>query len=220
LNRKERKGRQDLEGFAPFAAGLFQPDPVELMESMAVTKPLRGDTGLTDLIDARDLPKHDLRFEVLGTLDEASSALGIVRASQARPETRELVLDIQRDLCWMMSELAAVSEDGRPETHITAERLTMLEKAYRELTAAHPLTAAFTVPGDSLVGALLHLARSIVRRAERHVTQLDHEAPLANRYIIPYLNRLSTLVFALAHAEEAAAGIAKPTLAHEQAGGL
>ncbi|MCS6911183.1 MAG: ATP:cob(I)alamin adenosyltransferase [Anaerolineales bacterium] len=142
-----------------------------------MTKPLRGDTGLTDLIDARDLPKHDLRFEVLGTLDEASSALGMVRASPIRPETRELILSIQRDLCWMMSELAALSDDRRPESRITPERL------------------------------------------ERRVTQLDQEAPLPNPHIISYLNRLSTLVYAMAHAEEAAAGITKPTVAH-QPGGL
>jgi len=185
-----------------------------------VSKLLRGDTGLTDLIGARDVPKHDLRFEVLGTLDEASSALGVVRASDARPETRDLILEVQRDLCWMMSELAAVSDDRRPETHITPERLEMLEKAYYDLTAARPLTAAFTVPGDSLTGALLHLARSIIRRAERRVTQLDHEAPLSNPCIIPYLNRLSTLVYAMAHAEEAASGIPQPTIAHAPKGGF
>jgi cob(I)alamin adenosyltransferase len=185
-----------------------------------LTKPLRGDFGLTDLIDARDLPKHDLRFEVLGTLDEASSALGVVRASPARPETRELILDIQRDLYWMMSELAAVSDERRPEARITRERLAALEQAYHELTATHPLTDAFTVPGDSMVGALLHMARAVIRRAERHVTQLEHDAPLANPHIIPYLNRLSTLVYALARAEEAAAGIAEPTVAHQPEGGL
>ena len=185
-----------------------------------MSKLLRGDTGLTDLIDARDVPKHDLRFDVLGTLDEASSALGVVRASEVRPETRELILEIQRDLCWMMSELAAVSDDRRPDMHITPERLEMLENAYHELTADRPLAAAFTVPGDSLAGALLHLARSIVRRAERHVTQLDHESPLSNPCIIPYLNRLSTLVYAMAHAEEVASGISKPTIAHAPKGGF
>ncbi len=187
---------------------------------MTVSKPLRGDAGFTDLIDARDLPKHALRFEVLGTLDEASSALGVVRASEVRPETRELILEIQRDLCWMMSELAAVSNDRRPESHITPERLAMLEKAYHDSTAAHPLTGAFTVPGDSLVGALLHMARAIIRRAERHVTQLNHASPLSNPYLIPYLNRLSTLVYAMARAEEDAAGIAEPTIAHKPEGGF
>ncbi len=180
---------------------------------------LRGDAGLTDLRDARDLPKHDLRFEVLGTLDEASSALGVVRASHPSPETGALILEIQRDLCWMMSELAAVSDRSGGETYITAARLTHLERAYHALTTVHPLGAAFTVPGDSLVGAYLHLARAIIRRAERHVTQLHAATPFTNPNIIPYLNRLSTLLYALAHAEEVIAGI-KPTIAHEPQGGF
>ena len=71
-----------------------------------------------------------------------------------------------------------------------------------------------------MVGALLHMARAIVRRAERHVTQLDHVSPLSSPHIIPYLNRLSTLIYAMAHAEEAAAGIKEPTIAHKPEGGL
>ncbi len=186
---------------------------------MTVSKPLRGDTGFTDLIDARDLPKYELRFEVLGTLDEASSALGVVRASRVRPETRELILNIQRDLCWMMSELA-VSGDQRSESHITAERLALLERAYHGFTVAHPLTPGFIVPGDTLVGALLHVARSIIRRAERRVAQLEHESPLSNPRILPYLNRLSTLIYAMACAEEAAVGVTEPTLARKPEGGF
>jgi cob(I)alamin adenosyltransferase len=185
-----------------------------------MVKRLRGDTGLTDLLDIRDLPKSDLRFEVLGTLDEASSALGVVRASGAEPETRQLILEIQRDLCWMMSELAEVSSNQQHPPHITTERLEFLEEAYYELTASYPLTAAFAVPGDSMVGALLHLARSIIRRAERHVTALDIQTRLQNPYIIPYLNRLSTLMFAVARAEEANSGIPEPTVAHAPGGGL
>jgi cob(I)alamin adenosyltransferase len=181
---------------------------------------LRGDTGLTDLLDASDLPKSELRFEVLGTIDEASSAIGVVRASGARQDTRTLLLDIQRDLCWMMSELALVSIDQPRETHITQERLEALEEAYHEATAAYPLVSAFTVPGDSMVGALFHLARSIVRRAERRVTSLDLEVPMHNPNIIPYLNRLSTLLFALARAEEARSGVTEPTVAHVPENGL
>lgn len=187
----------------------------------APTRRLRGDTGRTDLIDQRDLPKHDLRFEVLGTLDEASSALGVARATAARPDTRELILAVQRDLCWMMSELAVARPSGpEAESHIAAPQLHRLEQAYQQLTLAHPLSPSFTVPGDCLAGALLHLARSIVRRAERHVTRLAFTAALPNPHIIPYLNRLSTLLFALARAEEAAAGLEAQTLAHPAAGGL
>jgi cob(I)alamin adenosyltransferase len=178
-----------------------------------MSKQLRGDEGLTDLLDARDIPKSDLRFEVLGTLDEASSALGVVRANNPQPDTKDLILELQSDLCWMMSELATLSIEQVPETHITTDRLELLEKAFHELTAAHPPSSTFIAPGDSMVGALLHLARSIVRRAERHVALLNIQAPLPNQNIIPYLNRLSTLLFAMARAEEANLGIPNPTVA-------
>ena len=71
-----------------------------------------------------------------------------------------------------------------------------------------------------MVGAFLHLARSIIRRAERHVTALDGQRPLPNPNIIPYLNRLSTLMFAVARAEEASSGISESTVAHAPAGGI
>lgn len=177
-----------------------------------MSKPLRGDAGLTDLSDKCDLPKYDQRFEVLGTLDEASSALGVVRASDASAETRDLLLAIQHDLCWMMSELALMASEGRPEPHITPARLRVLEDAYHAATAAHPLGSTFAVPGDSMAGALLHLARTIVRRAERHAVLLNAESPLPNPHIIPYLNRLSTLLFALVRVEEARMGVSEPTL--------
>ncbi|MBI3361768.1 MAG: cob(I)yrinic acid a,c-diamide adenosyltransferase [Chloroflexi bacterium] len=178
----------------------------------------RGDLGLTDLIDRQDVPKFDLRFEVLGALDEASSALGLVRAGAARAETKELVLAVQRDLCWLMSELAAVGDEARPESHIDAGRLEFLESEFQRVTAGVPLGDAFVVPGDTQASAALQLARAIIRRAERQVTLLDREAGLPNPNIIAYLNRLSALVYALARAEDAASG-APSTIAHPSSNG-
>ena len=180
----------------------------------------RGDLGLTDLIDQRDLPKFELRFDVLGALDEASSALGVVRAGPANLETKAVVLAVQRDLCWMMSELAAVSEAGRPPSQITPGRLEYLTTEFQRLTAGAPLGNAFVVPGDSPASAALQLARAVVRRAERHVTLLERQSGLSNPNILPYLNRLSALLYALARAEDAGAGV-DPTIAHPpSAGGL
>jgi cob(I)alamin adenosyltransferase len=184
------------------------------MWGKAVSKRARDDESVTDLIDERGLPKDDLRFEVLGTLDEASSALGLVRATNTSSETRDLILEIQTDLCWMMSELSVVSDEKRFETHITVERLGALEKAYRDLTATRPeidrelkaartRSSSFVPPGQNTVGALMHLACSIIRRAERHLKLLDAAARLHNPRIIPYVNRLSTLVYAMARVEEA-----------------
>lgn len=173
----------------------------------------RGDLGLTDLIDRQDVPKSDLRFDVLGTLDEVSSALGLVRAGPATEGTKDIVLAVQRDLCWMMSELARVADEGRPETHVTPGRVVYLEAAFNRLTADAPLGTSFVVPGDTPASAALQYARTIVRRAERYVTLLDREAGLPSAQIIPYLNRLSALLYALARAEDSTSGV-PPTIAH------
>jgi cob(I)alamin adenosyltransferase len=179
----------------------------------------RGDLGYSDLLDRRDVPKHDLRFEVLGSLDEASSALGLARAVETSPEAKALVLDVQRDLCWMMSELAAENDDARPSTHITEERVGWLDSHFQMLSNRHPPGQGFVVPGDSPAGAALHLARTIVRRAERNVTQLHAERPLHNPAIITYLNHLSALLYVLARAEDIGAGVNAPTPAKPASNG-
>jgi len=173
----------------------------------------RGDLGLTDLIDRQNVPKSDLRFEVLGTLDEASSALGLVRAGSASPAAKELVLAVQRDLCWMMSEFAAESDQARPPSQITQARVDWLEAQYQSIVARNPLGNGFVVPGDSMAGAALQLARTIVRRAERYVTLFQNQSPLPNPLLIAYLNRLSAVLYALARAEDVAAGVTAPTMA-------
>ena len=173
----------------------------------------RGDLGLTDLIDKQDVPKFDLRIEVLGQLDEASSALGMVRACSPSEVTKAMILDIQRDLCWMMSDLAAVLANKAEAIHTTTERILYLQTEFHRPTAATPLGNTFVVPGDSQTSASLHLARAIVRRAERYVTLLEREAGLPNENILPYLNRLSALLYVMARGEDEAAGSAS-TRAH------
>lgn len=172
----------------------------------------RGDLGYTDLLDQQDVPKHDLRVEVLGTLDEVSSALGVARATASNERTRELILQIQCDLCWMMSELAATTEAARPETHITQERVDWLAGVMAELEAENPLEPGFVAPGDSPSGSFIQLARAIVRRAERLVTRLNHVGMLHNAWILAYLNRLSALLYVLARCEDRAAGVTSPTM--------
>ena len=174
----------------------------------------RGDFGYTDLLDQQDVPKHDLRIEVLGTLDEASSALGIARATTDSEQSATLILEIQRDLCWMMSELAATTEEARPGIHITAERVEWLADTMAELQADAPLEPYFIVPGDSTSGGFVQLGRSVVRRAERLVTLLDQQGALHNSHIIAYLNRLSALLYVLARYEDLQAGVTAPTPAH------
>lgn len=175
----------------------------------------RGDAGLTDLLNRRDVPKYDLRVEVLGTLDEVSSAVGVARAMSTDQTARGLLLEIQRDLCYMMSEIAGHPPNGSRE-HIDAERAAWLETQLAALQNQAPWAKGFIVPGDSPVGAYLQLARAITRRAERQVARLAHEETLENHLILAYLNRLAYVLYALARVEEQHAGIVQPTMARQE----
>lgn len=176
----------------------------------------RGDEGFTDLLDRKDVPKYDLRVEALGGLDEVSAALGVVRAHARRAETKTLVLEIQRDLCYMMSEVAGQAGAAAAPAAIDATRTEWLQTRLDDLQREAPWAQGFVVPGDTLVGAYLQLARAIVRRAERAVARLTHENILPNRLILVYLNRLSLVLYALTRVEELHAGVNTPTLAREK----
>lgn len=165
-----------------------------------------GDQGYTRLLGKEQVPKHDLRPEAYGTVDEASSFMGLVRAETGiNDRTKDTIQQAQRDLWILMGELAATPEVKLPQ-RLEPERTTWLENEIDWLGAATPPLTEFVLPGDTRVGALLDVARTVVRRAERCVAQLAHEDHLSNPEILRYLNRLSSLLFALARYEEHLAG--------------
>lgn len=161
-----------------------------------------GDTGYTRLLGREEVPKYDLRPEAYGTVDEASSIMGLIRAEPATsPRTKQLILAAQRDLWFLMGELAAAPGVTLPK-RLTAERTAWLETEIDRLGQETPPLTQFVIPGDTITGAWLDVARTVVRRAERGVARLAHEDGLDNDTILPYLNRLSSLLFALARYEE------------------
>jgi cob(I)alamin adenosyltransferase len=173
-----------------------------------------GDEGYTKLLGPDRVPKYDLRPETYGAVDEASSFMGLARADAAAgAETKHLLLLSQRDLWLLMGELAAGPDVVLPQ-RLEAARVTWLEAEIDRLGAVIPPLTQFVIPGDTRLGALLDVARTVVRRAERGVAHLLHNNLLPNREILRYLNRLSALLFALARFEEHRAG-QKATLAKE-----
>lgn len=172
----------------------------------------RGDDGFTGLLGPERVPKHDLRPEAYGTVDEVQAVLGVARASGCARATAEILRSIQKDLHRLMAELAGVGSGESPFAgSITAEHVGRLEGWIAEAEARVELPAAFVVPGDSKPGAALHHARTVARRAERRVVRLAHEGLLPNDDLIQYLNRLSSLLFVLACAEDLAdSGTAPP----------
>jgi len=165
----------------------------------------KGDEGYTTLLGPDRIPKYDLRPEAYGTVDEATSFLGLVRAEPSTSErTRRIVLATQRDLWILMGEMAAPPE-AKLSQRLGEERTRWLETETDRLGAEIPPLKEFVLPGNILASAWLDVARTVVRRAERLAVRLYHEEYIKNEEIIRYLNRLSSLLFALARYEEARA---------------
>lgn len=175
----------------------------------------KGDDGYTSLLGKERAPKYDRRIETVGAIDEANAAIALARTLSISPETSSILLNVQKDLYHMMSEVAATPENASRFRGITAERVSWLESSIDEISAKVSIPDKFIIPGDSSAGAAIDLARTIVRRAERHLARLLHSKKLDNLEILHYINRLSSLCFVLELLENQAAGTVHPTLANE-----
>jgi len=174
-----------------------------------------GDDGTTGLLGEGRVPKYHPRVEAIGCVDEASAAIGAARAICRSQGTNALLQTVQRDLYNLMGEVAATRENASRFRTIDTGRVEWLETQTDQVSAQIELPRGFILPGDTPASGLLALARTIVRRAERRVVQLLHEGELENFELARYLNRLSSLCFALELLENQAAGFAAPTLAED-----
>ena len=165
----------------------------------------KGDDGTTGWLGKGRLRKDDTRIETVGTLDEASAALGVARASARDPRSAALALEAQRDLYRLMAEVSASPESAR-EFHFDAGRVTWLEQQIEALGKDLEMPAEFIVPGDSPAEAAFAMARTVVRRAERRVVGLFSRGQVQNPALKEYLNRLSSLLFVLELIENRAVG--------------
>ena len=173
----------------------------------------KGDDGTTGLLfGGARVSKADLRTDAYGTTDEAVSALGLARASIGsatdRTEVRlsELTLRLQRELFVVGAELAT-HVDRRDRltdgvSRITGDMVTALEHEIDELEELVEQPKEFVVPGESMTGAALDLARTTVRRAERRAVALAASGELPDSQVVPYLNRLADLLFVAARAAD------------------
>jgi len=157
----------------------------------------KGDDGSTGLLGDGRLPKSDLRMETIGALDEATAFLGLARSLCTSGGTPELILELQRNLYQLMAETASTSETADRFQFATPEQIQILEGYIDRLSSQVKLPREFIVSGDSQAQAALDVARTIVRRAERHIAALLDRGDVQNRYLLVYLNRLSSLLFVL-----------------------
>ena len=176
----------------------------------------RGDDGTTGLLGKGRVAKDHPRIEAAGDLDEASAALGLARAAAASPEARSVLLEVQRDLYRVMSEVSAEPEAAGRLERVDGARVEWLERRIEELAGRIEALEGFILPGDTLASAALDLARTVVRRAERRITGLAREGMLQNAALQAYVNRLSSLCFVLELWEIRQAGLSHPTLAQQK----
>ncbi len=158
-----------------------------------------GDTGYTGLLGEQRVAKYDPRPDTFGTVDEATSALGLARAMTQDARAKEIIQHIQQELYLLMGELATPAENyEKMGLRMTAEHVQHLEHVEEELKREVEIPNKFIIPGDTMDGAALDLARTIIRRAERMAVKLLHNGIIGNNEVVRYLNRLSDLVFILA----------------------
>ena len=173
----------------------------------------KGDAGYTSLLGKGRAPKYDDRIETVGTIDEANAAIALARTLSKEHQTSSILVEVQKDLYHLMAEVAATPENAARFRSINAERIAWLETQTDAVSTKVTIPDEFIVPGDSTAGAAIDLARTIVRRAERHLAHLLHLKKLENPELLRYMNRLSSLCFALELLENQAAGTTHPTLA-------
>ncbi len=159
-----------------------------------------GDDGDTSLGDGTRLPKHHARIAAYGTVDELSSVIGLALAHGVEARVHDWLRSIQNDLFDVGADLCVPGEAGE-KLRLTASYAERLERILDEVNEQLTPLKSFVLPGGKPAAAWLHVARTVCRRAERHVTELaarDDERGRVNRHVIVYLNRLSDLLFVLA----------------------
>jgi cob(I)alamin adenosyltransferase len=167
-----------------------------------------GDAGETSLGDGSRVSKLDCRIASFGTVDELNSLIGVALAGDVPDAYRDTLARVQNELFDVGADLS-VPWGIADRLRITQPRVDELERDCDRFNAELPELRSFILPGGTETAARLHVARTVCRRAEREVIAAQDEVDL-NPLVLPYLNRLSDLLFILARAANAAAGSDEP----------
>jgi cob(I)alamin adenosyltransferase len=158
-----------------------------------------GDAGMTGLFAGPRVSKADPRICAYGTVDELNAVLGTLRASGVPADLNPLLEQIQVDLFSIGAELSTPDPDANGVRFLGKNDIEKLEKWIDQQEESLPPLKQFILPGGSLAAAMLHLGRTVCRRAEREVVELSaHEGVADCSTVIIYLNRLSDLLFVMA----------------------
>jgi len=164
-----------------------------------------GDKGTTALFGGTRVPKHHIRIESYGTVDELNSHIGLIRDQEIDPHYKEILVHIQNKLFTVGSILAtdpdkAILKSGKERLNIpkiNSEDIELLEKEMDAMNEELPQMTHFVLPGGHTTVSYCHIARCVCRRAER-LAVLLHEQKEVDPLVLTYLNRLSDYLFVLA----------------------
>ena len=164
-----------------------------------------GDKGTTGLVGGTRLPKHDLRIDCYGTVDELNSYLGLIRDQEISKESKTTLIEIQNQLFIVGSLLATDPEKLKDDSKrkrlginfLKADAIAFLETEIDAMNLKLPPMTHFILPGGHQTVSFCHIARCICRRAERNISKLNADQPTQPEVLI-YLNRLSDFIFVLA----------------------
>lgn len=164
-----------------------------------------GDNGTTALFGGTRVPKHHIRIDSYGTVDELNSYIGLIRDQDIDPRSKEVLIDIQNNLFTVGAVLAtdpekATLKSGKDRLNIPRidiKDITLLETEMDIMEAALPPITHFVLPGGHTTVSYCHIARTVCRRAERLAAALNELEPF-DEHTLTYLNRLSDYLFVLA----------------------
>jgi cob(I)alamin adenosyltransferase len=156
-----------------------------------------GDKGQTSLIGGTRVPKHNMRIEAYGTVDELNSYIGLIRDQPMDEHSKKILIEIQDRLFTIGSILASDPEKSKMKIpDLLEEDITLLENEIDKMNETLPEMRSFVLPGGHTTVSFCHIARCVCRRAERLTIHLSENSAVPD-LVIKYLNRLSDYIFVL-----------------------
>jgi cob(I)alamin adenosyltransferase len=167
----------------------------------------RGDGGKTGLAGGVRISKADVRVEAYGTVDELNAALGFARSICTNQEIASSVHEIQKTLFRVGSALASPPESPKPAPQLSAEDVNRLTDQVHAIEQREGILSDWSLPGAHTGSAAFEVARTVCRRAERAIVRLAESGSTVHPQVIPYINRLSDLIWLFARQIELDAGV-------------
>jgi cob(I)alamin adenosyltransferase len=167
----------------------------------------RGDRGQTSLVGGARVSKADLRVEAYGNIDELNAALGFARSICSDAQISSWTAEIQRSLFRVGSALANPGEERKGESGVTAGDVQQLTDLVHAIEAKKDIVSDWSLPGAHTEAAAFELARTVCRRAERSIVRLMEEPLAVHSQVLPYINRLSDLLWLFGRSLELEAGV-------------